>query len=286
MPVLPALLARSGRVPAGVVATGEQVLPGYLVVRHVSEGRRCDTYEALDLDRDARVVVKVLRADLRREQHLADAVRQEGRLVTSLAHPHLVRGYAAFDEPPALVLESMPGSRLDALLDDGGPLTEGETATLGLQLASALGYLHRHGWLHLDVTAANIVVQGSRAVLTDLGRAARPGDGPPGCGTPGYLSPEQTLGRGLSAASDVWGLGVTMMECLTGGLPFGDEASGESRRRIPVGDARMPRRPYPLTRRISPALESVLIGCVDLDPAHRPTLGEVKDVLRTLVKGV
>ncbi|MDO5627094.1 MAG: serine/threonine-protein kinase [Mobilicoccus sp.] len=281
IPALTTLLDRVGRTPSGTVAAGEEVLPGYRVVELIAHGRRLDTYDALDLDRDVRVVVKVLRQDRRDEERVVEAVRQEGRIVTALAHPHLVRGYAAFDDPPALVLEALSGATLDAVLDDG-PLTEGDTATMGLQLASALGYLHRHDWLHLDVKAANIVVQDSRAVLIDLSLAGPPGDGRPGSGTRGYLSPEQALGQGMSAASDVWGLGVTMMECLTGELPFGDEATWESRRRIPLVERPMPRRPFPVTQRISRELEALLVGCVALDPADRPTLAEVKSVLRAL----
>jgi len=124
----------------------------------------------------------------------------------------------------------LAGATLAALIDDG-PLGVPDTAQLGLHLVSVLSYLHRQGWLHLDVKPANIVVERGRATLIDLSLVGRPGEGRPGAGTRGYLAPEQAVGRGLSSATDVWGIGVTLIEALTGTMPHGDEATWDSRRR-------------------------------------------------------
>jgi len=260
------------------VPAGEAVLPGYRVVGLLAHGRRLDTYDALDEDRDCRVVVKVLREDRRHEPRLVASVLQEGRLVTSLAHPHLVRGLEVCEVPaPAMVLETLTGATLGALVEDH-PLAVRDVAQLGLQLVAVLGYLHRRDWLHLDVKPANVVVQHGRAVLIDLSLAARPGDGRPGAGTRGYLAPEQARGRGLSAATDVFGLGATLHECLTGDLPFGDEATWESRRRLPLVHRRLPRRPGQLPDDVPPDLARLLAACVALDPADRPPLARVREV--------
>ena len=82
-----------------------------------------------------------------------------------------------------------------------------------------LGYLHRHGWVHLDVKPDNVVVQEGRAVLIDLGLATRPGRIERGMGTDGYAAPEQDAGGTVSAATDVWGLAATLVECVTGAAP-------------------------------------------------------------------
>ena len=168
-----------------------------------------------DPDRDCRAVLKVLRPDRADEPHVVAALRTEGALLTTLAHPHLVRGYEVLTHPTAVLLETLPGRTLAALVDDG-PLGVHDTALVGRQLASALGYLHRHGWLHLDVKPENVVVQEGRVVLIDLGLATRPGRLERSVGTEGYAAPEQDAGCTVGPATDVWGLGVTLAECLEG----------------------------------------------------------------------
>lgn len=231
----------------GPVPPGTEVLPGYEVVGLLARGGRLDTYDILDAARDCRAVVKVVRPDRRHDVRVREALETEGRLLTTLAHPHLVRGYALVEEPPALVLETLPGATLAALVDDGD-LGVHDTAVLGRQLVSVLGYLHRHGWLHLDVKPENVVVQEGRAVLIDLGLATRPGRLERSVGTEGYAAPEQDAGGTVSAATDVFGLGTTLVECLTGALP------------------------EPGLRRVPTVLRPLLAACLDPDPARRPAL--------------
>jgi serine/threonine protein kinase len=206
----------------------------------------------------------------------------EGRLLTELKHPHLVRGYEVFTDPPAVVLETLTGATLAALLDDG-PLGVPDTALLGLQLVSVLGYLHRQGWLHLDVKPSNIVVEQGRATLIDLSLVGRPGSGRAGAGTRGYLAPEQAVGENLSAATDVWGLAVTLVEALTGEMPHGDEATWDSRRRLRLIHRRAPERLGPLDG-VPSSYDELLRAALERDPANRPTLEEVKRVLTPLVE--
>lgn len=262
-------------------APGEMVLPGYRVVALLSHGRRVDTYDVHSIERDCRCVVKILRPDRRDDQRVRDAVLLEGMLLRDLTHPHLVRGYEVHVEPaPALVLETLGGATLAALIDDG-PLDVADTALLGLHLVSVLGYLHRQGWLHLDVKPSNIVVESGLATLIDLSLVGRPGTGRPGAGTRGYLAPEQAVGENLSAATDVWGLGVTLVEALTGRMPHGDEGTWDSRRRIPLVHRAAP-RPLGRVAGVPAAYDELLRGCLARDPADRPTLDEVRSCLVAL----
>lgn len=257
--------------------------PGYRPIELLAHGRRLDTWDAWDEERDARCVVKVLRADRRHETRVREAVLLEGHLTSTLKHPHLVRGYDFHLEPPSLVLETLRGATLAAVMEEG-PISLPDVAELGLQLTSVLAYLHRHEWLHLDVKPANVVVDHGMAVLIDLSLVGRPGDGRAGAGTRGYLSPEQARGTGLSPASDVWGLGVTLMECFTGDLPFGDEATWDTRRRIPVVHRRMPREPDGLEQ-VPEEVRGLLRACLELDPAARPRLVDVRAELEQQVSG-
>lgn len=246
---------------AAVVPVGAEVLPGYRVEALLSRGGRVDTYDVTSLERDCRAIVKVVRPDRLAERHVVAAVATEGALLTTLTHPHLVRGYESVTAPrPGVVIETLPGATLAAIIE-GGTLGVADTALLGRQLVSVLGYLHRHGWVHLDVKPDNVVVQEGRAVLIDLGLATRPGPIERGIGTDGYAAPEQDARGTVSPATDVWGLGATLAECATGSAP------GRS----------------PDLTRVHPLLRPLLASCLRADPATRPDLAEVRERLDVLL---
>lgn len=265
---------RRARGPAG------DLPPGYRPIALLADGRRLETWDAWDEARGTRCVVKLLRADRREDPRVRQAVLLEGHLATSLAHPHLVRGYDVLDDPPTVVLETLRGATLSALVEDE-PLGLADVAELGCQLASVLGYLHGHDWLHLDLKPDNVVVDHGKAVLIDLSLAGRPGAGRPGAGTRGYLAPEQARGEGLSPATDVWGLGMTLVEALTRSAPYGDEATWDSRRRWPLVHRRMPSVPDGIDELPRP-VRDLLGACLSLDPAARPLLAQVQSALEPL----
>lgn len=237
--------------PAG--ADGPDV-PGFRLLALLGHGRRFDTWDAWDEARDARCVLKVVREDRREEPEVLAAWRQEGRAVTTVSHPHLVRGYDVVSDPPAIVLETLRGATLAAVLEDG-PLAVGDVAELCAQVGSALRYLHRHAWVHCDVKPANVVVDHGRAVLIDLSLVQRPGPTRRGSGTPGFQAPEQVRGDDVTAATDVWGLALTAVEALTGEEPPG------SRRRLRRVLAGVPA-----------PLGPVLLAALEPRPTDRPSI--------------
>jgi len=248
-------------VEPDVVPAGAELLPGYRVEGLLSRGGRVDTYDVTSLARDCRAVVKVVRPDRLGNERIRVALLTEGALLTTLSHPHLVRGYELVTAPaPALVLETLPGATVSALVD-GRRLGVADTTLLGRQLVSVLGYLHRQGWVHLDVKPDNVVVQEGRAVLIDLGLATRPGRIERGLGTDGYAAPEQDEGGTVAPATDVWGLGATLFECVTGTAP-GRE---------------------PDVSRVPTLLRPLLADCLRADPAARPGTAELRDRLDALL---
>jgi eukaryotic-like serine/threonine-protein kinase len=276
MSLLP--LRANGAERLGAVAPGAELVPGYEVVELMRRGGRLDTYDVHSRERDCRCVVKVIRPDREHEVGCRQALIREGELLRDFAHPHLVRVYEVLTEPrPAVVMETLTGATLAAVIDES-PISPVETALLGRQLASALSYLHGRGWLHLDVKPSNVVVQAGRAILIDLSLVTRPGTGRPHAGTHGYLAPEQVTGQDLSPASDVFGLGVTLGEALTGELPYGEEdrwVSGSSPRRTRWSfRRRLANAPAPLA--------ALIHACIDPDPVRRATLADVRTVLDTV----
>ncbi|MGW1708913.1 serine/threonine-protein kinase [Streptomyces sp. NPDC002206] len=271
--------------PAPPLAPGTKPAPGYEVLAHLARTGWLDLYDAWSEERDCRCVVKVLRPDRRREEQLRDRLLREGRWLRTFTHPHLVRAYETFESPePLVVLETLTGETLSHLI---GRLRRrpaaGDVALLGVHLCSAMHYLHGHGLLHLDLKPSNVVVDCGHAKVLDLSVARAPGTAPPGVGTFCYLAPEQARGGPLSAAADVWGIGVTLYEVATGDAPFdsgetmdgtddGDGTGGQDDWYPQLEEAAPPIRSR---RRLPRELATAIDSCLRPDPAARPTIPEL-----------
>jgi len=184
----------------------------YQIVRHLARGDALDVYEGWSKDRLCSCVIKIIRPDRQGETRVVRRLAREGRLLTTLHHPHLVRAYETLNGPiPAVILETLQGATLEYLLETRPRrLHLTDLAHLGAHLCSAVHYLHRHGYLHCDIKPSNVVASCGMAKLIDLSLARPPGPGRRGAGTPPYLAREKARGELLGAATDVWEIGVTL----------------------------------------------------------------------------
>ncbi len=164
----------------------------YELLERLSSGHACDTWDAWSHERGCRVIVRT------------GDVRREGRLLRRLTHPNIVRVYEVHRD--WMVLETLSGATLDAL----GPLSRADAIEMGRQLCSAIGYLHRQGWLHLDLKPDNLIADGGRLKVIDFSIAQRPGAIDAGTGTRRWMSPEQERGGRVGPASDVWGVAAVL----------------------------------------------------------------------------
>jgi len=259
---------------ASPLAAGTCVAPGYAVEAHLSRSNVLDVYDAWDEERECRCVVKTLRPDRLSDARARRALLAEGALLQRMTHPGIVRGYATLRLPrPVVAMETLTGETLAHLVDRRArPLGARELAFLGLQLSSAVGYLHRHGVVHLDLKPSNIVAEAGRAKLIDLSIAQAPGKVKAGTGTWCYMAPEQARGALAGPPADVWGIGVVLWEAACGDTPFGDEEL-----EYPQLELRAPG--LRTRRRLPEALARAVDHCLDPDPALRPSLAALRDAL-------
>jgi serine/threonine protein kinase len=267
----------SGREPR--IARGAPLGPGLVAVAHLARSRLYDVYDAWSNERGCRVIAKTLRPAARDDRGAAARLRREGRMLRALAHPHLVRAYETLPgPPPVLVLETLGGETLAHLIDTRTRrLSAVELSILGLQLASAVGYLHGQGWLHLDLKPSNLVAEAGRAKILDLSVARRPGRSRPGVGTRCYMAPEQARGGELGPPADVWGIGATLWEAATGRLPFGEEDAEAEVDGYPQLERLI--EPVSRYRRLPRELERTVRLCLDPEPGRRPSVGRLSSLL-------
>ena len=261
-----------------LLVEGETPITGYRVLRHLRRGADVDVYEVWSEERACACVAKIIRPDRPTNSRAARRLLREGRLLRRLAHLHLARAYAVHVNPPTVILELLTGATLERRLQDTGRLPAEEAAFLGVQLCSALHYLHQQPLLHLDLKPSNIVCERGLAKLLDLSIARRPGRARRGVGTRHYMAPEQARGEVVTPATDVWGLGVVLFEALTGQPPFRLTPDGP---RYPQLVARA--RPLAAQRRLPSNVRHLVDAALDPDPRARPTLMEAFAVLAGLM---
>ncbi|MGW2426289.1 serine/threonine-protein kinase [Streptomyces sp. NPDC001709] len=277
--------------PAPLVP-GTKPAPGYEILAHLTRTGWLDVYDAWSEERACRCVIKTVRADRRGEGRLGERLLREGRWLREFSHPHLVRGYETVESPePLVVLETLTGETLSHLVDRlRRRPSAADVALLGAQLCSVVHYLHGQGLLHLDLKPANVVVERGHAKVLDLSVARPPGPAPAGVGTFCYLAPEQARGGPLTAAADVWGIGVTLFEVACGDVPFDcgetvDESAGGSLGSDGTDDwypqVEEAAPPIASRRRLPPALAAAVDACLRADPASRPTVAELAAALES-----
>jgi serine/threonine protein kinase len=261
---------------------GERLASCYRVIAHLSRGNHLDVYDAYSEERACRVVAKTPRPDRLEDRETVRALMREGRLLKKFTHPHIVRAYEVLKEPrPTVILETLTGATLAYLIDTAPQrLAVPDIVHLGVHLCSALHYLHAHDVLHLDLKPSNIISESRLAKIIDLSIARSPGQGREGAGTTQYMAPEQITGGYLSPATDVWGVGAVLWEATTGEEPFNaDDEDDEEPSYEQLERRIVPIRSY---RRVPAAFASLVESCLEPDPAHRPTVDELREGLTAL----
>ena len=276
------------------LAPGTAIAPTYRVIEHLSRGRALDVYDVWSEERECRCVAKGLRPDRAADRSAIRRLVREGRLLRGLSHPHIVRGYELLPPPrPLVIMETLSGETLAHLIEEGERLAPVEIAHLGLQLCSAMQYVHRNRFLHLDLKPSNIVAENGRAKIIDFSLARRPGRARSGIGTWCYMAPEQVRGGELTPAADVWGVGVVLWEAAAGQPAFGgedDEALLPTSSEEDLAEELHPqlRRPAERVRRhrrLPVALARAIDTALDPEPLARPSVAALAALLES-VRGV
>ena len=225
----------------GLLALQDVLAGRYALERELGRGGMGIVYLARDVSLDRPVAIKLLPPALAAVPALRERFLREARTAARLSHPNIVPIHSV-EEHGAFVLFVMgyvEGETLGQRIARAGPLPRDEAIRILQEVAWALAYAHRRGVVHRDVKPDNILLEraSGRALVSDFGiaqAAGAPGATGPGevLGTLRYMSPEQEAGLPLDGRSDLFGLGVTALQALTGGRPADSPAIPERLRVI------------------------------------------------------
>jgi serine/threonine protein kinase len=237
-------------------------------------------YKARDIRLNRLAAIKVLRDEMNVDPVARQRFLREGQAMALVMHPHIpeLREVGECEGIPYFVMQLVEGGTLAGRLAAGRIDQRTATGLLAC-VARAVQCVHERGLLHRDLKPGHILLDGQPDTPLEHCRPFVAGFGfvrplwgdqriVPALiiGTPAYLSPEQARGEVLTRASDVWALGVTLYECLTGRLPFPGPHAIDAIRQI---EQQEPARPRSLVPDLDPDLEAICLKCLEKDPAQR-----------------
>jgi len=274
----PTLTAAAGSLPSPDTLDGAQFIPGtmlagrYRIVGLLGRGGMGEVYRAEDLKLGQAVALKFLSKEVTDRADRLARFHQEVRLARQVSHPNVCRVHdiAETGGQHFLSMEYIDGEDLASLLRRIGRLPSDKALELARQLCAGLAAAHERKVLHRDLKPANVLIDGrGRAHLADFGLANltdQRRDTREVAGTPGYMAPEQQEGREVTTRTDVYALGLVLYEMFTGqraltvhGAPLGGGAQNDA-----------PASPSTHVPDLNPAIERVILRCLERDPARRP----------------
>ncbi|HJT77999.1 MAG TPA: protein kinase, partial [Gemmataceae bacterium] len=280
-----------GHAPAE--AAVPRAVAGYEILGVLGRGAFGVVYKARQPGLKRLVALKMILAGGHADAQELARFRSEAEVVARLQHPHIVQVYEVGDDGgrPFFSLEFVDGTNLREKIA-GTPQPPREAAALVQTLAGAMAYAHEHGVVHRDLKPANVLLtRDGTAKISDFGLARRldedSGQTRTGSavGTPSYMAPEQAEGRSREAGplADVYSLGATLYELLTGRAPFRGASILETLEQV---RAREPVAPSQLQPALPRDLETVCLKCLHKDPARRYAgAAELAEDLRRFLAG-
>ena len=262
----------------------------YQVQDKIGAGGMATVYRGLDEVLGRTVAIKTMLPQYANDPSFAARFKQEAQAAAALQSPYIVSVYDWGKDADTyyIVMEYLRGTDLKSGIRKHGALDCKKVAQIGSQIAQALSVAHRHDIIHRDIKPQNIMVQPDGNIkVMDFGIARAKNShltqDNSVLGTAHYVSPEQTQGKELGPTTDIYSLGIVMYEAATGQVPFqGDDAISVALKQV----NEQPKPPSQLNPAVDPSLESIILKCMQKNPAGRfQTADELYRTLRDYLAG-
>lgn len=282
---------------------GDSVAGGRYQLRDLlGEGGMASVYLAYDQALDRQVAIKTLHTELGREQSFRERFRREAQAVAKLSHTNIVSVFDTGEDTlgdalmPYIVMEYVEGQPLGSVLQadiaQHGAMPADKALKITADVLAALDTSHEMGLVHRDIKPGNVMMTKRNIVkVMDFGIARAMQSGVTSMtqtgmvvGTPQYLSPEQALGRGVDARSDLYSVGIMLFQLLTGRLPFDADSP------LAIAYAHVqeePVAPSSINRSVTPAVDALVARALKKNPNERfPSAESMRDeCLRVMTSG-
>lgn len=244
-------------------------IPGYRVIRKLSQGGMSTVYLAIQISVGRVVALKVMSPHLSSDPAFGERFQREANIIGQLSHPHIIPIYdiGEHDSLNYIAMDYLSGGTVHERM--AKEFTVIDALRVTREIATALDHAHEKGYIHRDIKPENILFRADgSSVLTDFGVAkavaggSRMTNAGQVVGTPHYMSPEQTRGKPVDGRSDLYSLGVVFYEMLTGSVPYqGDEAVAIAIKHLSA--------PIPILPPHCHAYQLIIDKCLAKDPDQR-----------------
>lgn len=252
---------------------GKQI-SNYTITSHLGQGGMGNVFKATDNMLGREVALKMLHPQLTVQPHFLERFRKEARILAQLLHPNIAVIYNFFEQngDHYMVMEYVEGVNVDELLKQHYTLPASLVVPIAIQALEGLQHAHKKNIFHRDIKPANLMITNDEVVkLMDFGIAKVAGEQKLTqvnkiVGTIEFMAPELIQGKDASAASDIYSMGATMYEMVTGKIPF--EADSDYN----LMQAIMKSKPLPankLNPNVPPSLNEIIVKAMDKDPDKR-----------------
>ena len=272
-----------------MLTPGTRLADRYEIIGRIGAGGMSDVYKALDQKLNRYVACKVLKVDFSKDYKFVQKFRAEAQAAAGLSHPNIVNVFDVGEENGIhfIIMELVQGITLKKYIERKGMLDIKEALNISVQIASGMGAAHANRIIHRDIKPQNVIMsRDGKVKVTDFG-IARAADSTTvttnAAGSVHYISPEQARGGYSDEKSDIYSLGITMYEMVTGRVPY----DGENNVAVAlqhIQAAMIPPREFNPECPIS--FEKVILKCTQKKPDLRYTSAKelILDLRRVLAE--